>query len=91
MLGKQRCILCLLRPHRGPQGRRRRRRLYQREIPVRGEPREELGGAGVLVLFSSIIHPSYQIDYFNKRRVLAEQQKDLLTQARSQAEATKRK
>ncbi|KIM62748.1 hypothetical protein SCLCIDRAFT_118828 [Scleroderma citrinum Foug A] len=31
------------------------------------------------------------IDYFNKRRVLAEQQKGLLTQARSQAEATKGK
>ncbi|KAL4066727.1 cytochrome oxidase c subunit VIb-domain-containing protein [Scleroderma citrinum] len=31
------------------------------------------------------------IDYFNKRRILAEQQKDMLTQAQSQAQAAKRR
>jgi hypothetical protein len=41
--------------------------------------------------FISIYHLTEQIDYFNKRRILMEQQKSLLQQANTQAEEAKRK
>lgn len=54
------------------------------EEDIRAELRKELG---VYAHFSPAPAPDahYQIDYFNKRRVLAEQQQGIIAQAQNQA------
>jgi cytochrome c oxidase assembly factor 6 len=44
-----------------------------------------------ILVYRTDLRIDHQIDYFNKRRVLAEQQKDMLAQSQVQAQAVKRK
>jgi cytochrome c oxidase assembly factor 6 len=44
-----------------------------------------------MLLHRADLFADHQIDYFNRRRVLAEQQKDMLAQSQVQAQAVKHK
>jgi len=50
-----------------------------------------VGISKTMLLHRADLFADHQIDYFNKRRVLAEQQKDMLAQSQVQAQAAKHK
>lgn len=66
--------------------------MRKRKIAVRSQLRQKLGKLFLARFFVRRLTPfSLQIEYFNKRRILAEQQKDLLAQSKMQAQAAKQR